>query len=427
MVSRMHSWGLHMALDKKLLLAGLMQLNRKYVGKTVERVVVQMVNGRPVYIMQGATQSPPAGLPGQIQLGPGIMMPIIWAYNRGIPLPQPNTQHVNSSMWYGFVNIDRRDAATVYQPGSDTVITQKDIPPTEAIDLQVAVDTTGPLGWWDISMELEGCLCCAFYNRPITLLNYVVPQDKVLYIDGWSFFVYMPALPIGWTFNVRFLRDGETLLEYDEVVVDPANVDPAKRCLFSGSVEQVMNSYLRIDRGQTLSVVITPKGLYPYVNDPLQSVCGNICVLLHGHSTALLDNRDGAPRPKDVGAMRDDINGTGLLDQVTQADVDQLMMWLNGATTEAVASPSAVGKTAGSSSMASIIAPPTAEVRAIQQAQSDKALTDAATAANSKLFYTVAAAAAAATMLGESAVDDDPTSSVDEVYGSSLTPDPFAP
>jgi hypothetical protein len=405
-----------MALDKRIILAGLQQLNRKYAGKGVDRVVVQMLNGRPFYVMQGPTKNPPAGLPGQIRLSPDQTIPIIWAYTRtalGTPLPEPNEKTVNSAMWYGFVNIDRRDVATVYQPGSDTIVTQKEDPPADVTDLQVAVDVTGSRGWWDIAMELEGCLCCSFYNQPITLLNYVVPQDRVLYVDGWAFFVYL-NVPIGWTFNVRFLRDGETLLTYDEVVVDPTNPDPALRCLFSGSVEQVMNSYLRIDRGQTLSVVITPKGLFPFVNDPQQTVCGNICVLLHAHSTALLDNRDGAPRPKDVGAMRDDLTGTGLLEQVTKEDVSQLLVWLNGASKEAVPVPSAEGQVSGSSSMEAIVAPPTAEVRSIQQAQADKALTDAATTANSNLLATILAAGAAASMLGGGG------------SGSSLTPDPLS-
>jgi hypothetical protein len=450
-------------IDKKLLLAGLLQLNRKYAGKLVDRVIVQMVNGKPAYIMQGSTPNPPPGLPGTIQLLPGLKLPIIWAFQRtslgsadqrsrdngmwngsvnidqgkvapshaqivpkptSVTLPCPNEQDLDNNMWYGYVNIDRKDVVTVYQPGADTITTQQEIPHTEAVDLQVAVDVNGPLGWWDLALELEGCLCCSFYNRPVTLLNYVVPQDRVLYIDSWSFFVYM-NLPVGWAFNVRFLRDGDTLLAYDEIVVDPTNVDPALRCLFSGSTEQVMNSYLRIDRGQTLSVVITPKGLYPYINDPMQSVCGNICALLHGHSTALLDNRDGAPRPKDVGAMRDDVTGSGLLSQVTREDVNQLIQWLNGATTEAAAVPSTVGKTDGPSSMTQIIEPPNTNVLAAQQSRSDKDLTDAATSANSKLLAAVLVAAGGAALLGESAVNDDIESSTDEYYGSSLNNDPF--
>lgn len=392
-----------MAVDKKLLMAGLQQLTRKYVGKGVDRILMQMVNGRPAYVMQGATQNPPAGLPGKIQLLPNLTLPVIWTFQRrvpGVPLPAPNEQNLNSSMWYGYVNLDRRDSATVYQPGSDTISTQEPVPTADTTDLQVAVDTTGPLGWWDRTMEVEACLCCSFYNRPVTILTYVVPQDKVLYIDGWSFNMHL-NVPVGWVFNVRFLRDGETLLEYDEVAVDPINPDPARRCLFSGSSEQVMKSYLRIDRGQTLNVVVTPRGLYPYVYDPLQSVCGNICVLLHAHSTALLDNRDGAPRPKDVGAMRDDLTGNGLLNQVTQEDVDQLMQWLNGATANAVAVPSAVGKVDGSSSMERIVGPPSTDVLAIQQSQSDKALIDASTSANNSLLTAVLAAGAAAAVLGD--------------------------
>lgn len=404
-----------MALDKRLLLAGLQQLNQKYAGKGVDRVTVQMINGRPTYIMQGPTQDPPRGLPGTIQLTPSLTLPIIWAFKRqalgSTPMPNPSNQDLDKALWYGFTPIDRRDTVTVYQPGSDTIVTQMKIPQAVVTELQVVADVTGPLGWWDIALELEGCLCCGYYMRPVTLLNYVVPQDRVLYIDGWSFFVYL-NVPVGWVFNVRIMRDGDPLIDYDEVVVDPLNPDPAKRCLFSGSIEQVMKSFLRIDRNQTLSVVITPKGLFPFVNNPLQPLCGNICVLMHGHATALLDNRDGAPRPKDVGAMRDDITGNALLDQVTADDVKQLLMWCNAATAETTQVPEdANNRIAGDSAVTGVVTPrdPAAEAAA----QEAKLAADA-TAANKSLMTAIIAAAAVASVLGE------------HNSGSSVSPDPLA-
>jgi hypothetical protein len=405
-----------MAPDKRLLLAGLQQLNQKYAGPStgVERVTVQMINGKPTYIMQGPTQNPPRGLPGVIALTPKMEIPIIWAYRRfplgANPVPTPKNSDLNKEMWYGYSPAPRRDTVTVFKPSTDRIATQAAIPQAVASDLQVAVDTTGPLGWWDLAQDLEGCLCCSYYFRPVTVLTFVVPQDRVLYIDGWSFFVYC-NVPVGWQFNVRITRDGDTLVDYNEVVVDPLNPDPAKRCLFSGSIEQVMNSYLRIDRGQTLNVVITPKGLAPFLSTPLDSVCGNICVLLHGHSTALLDNRDGAPRPKDVGRMRDDVTGCGLLDQVTKEDVDQLEMWVNAATAEVTEVPmDANNQVAGNLTPdVSSVSPPAVAPAKVDDHEQQLA-TDQ-TAANKSLTTAIITAAAIATALGEnegSSVSQDP-------------------
>lgn len=406
-----------MAPEKRLLLAGLQQLNQRYAGpgKGVERVTVQMINGKPTYIMQGPTQNPPRGLPGVMTLARGVEIPVIWAYRRfplGSPVPAPTNADLNREMWYGYSPAPRRDTVTVFKPSTDRIATQAKIPEAAVTDLQVAVDTTGPLGWWDLAQDLEGCLCCSFYMRPVTVLTFVVPQDRALYIDGWSFFVYC-NVPVGWQFNVRITRDGDTLIDYDEVVVDPLNPDPAKRCLFSGSIEQVMNSYLRIDRNQTLNVVITPKGLAPFLSTPLDSVCGNICVLLHAHSTALLDNRDGAPRPKDVGRMRDDVTGCGLLDQVTKEDVDQLEMWINAATADTTQVPlDANNQVAGNlTSDVSLVSP--APIVPAKTDDSERQLAINQEAANNGLLTAIVAAAAIASALG------------DQDVGSSVSPDPL--
>jgi hypothetical protein len=356
-----------MGVSRDILLAGLRQLTAKYKGKGADAITVQMVSGVPAYIMHGKTPKPPDGLPGSITVpdsfGHPVAVSVLWSMAQvGIPLvkpsvnpvppdrgqglpgspdrpvtrhPKPDEKDLDAFMWGGASKIDRRDVAVVYKPSmGDPVITQQEIPTAEVTEIQISVDTTGTWGWWTKPFDVQGCLCCTFYGTPVQVVQYTVPQDYMLTLDGWSFFVYGNYF-IGETFNVRFSRDGDTLLEYDEVIVDPANPDAAKKCLFSGSVKQVMNEYLRIDRNQVLTITITPKGLFPFNKGPLDPFCGTICCLLHGHMTALLDNRDGAPRPKDVGRLRDDVTGLQCLDEVTEADVHQMLDWLDGATADA--------------------------------------------------------------------------------------------
>lgn len=355
-----------MPVSRDVLLAGLKQLTAKYKRGEVQAITVQMVNGNPVYIMHGAGSNPPNGLPGGITLpdvsGHAVVVPVLWRLSQpSIPLvtpgvrpvptgqspdwmntpdkpvrpkPRPDEIDLDRSMWAGAPAIDRRDVVVEFQPGREHVITEGKIPEAEVRELQISVDTTGTWGWWTKPFDLQGCLCCTFYQHPVMVLKYTVPEDYMLTIDGWACMVYGNFF-VGETFNVRFVRDGDTLLSYDEVIVDPANPDPAKKCLFSGCSEQVMNEYLRIDRNQTLTIYITPKGLFPFNKGPADPFCGTICILLHGHMTALLDNRDGAPRPKDVGRMRDDITGLECLNEVTEDDVAQLMTWIEEASANA--------------------------------------------------------------------------------------------
>lgn len=356
-----------MPVSKQVLITALGQLNRKYRGKGgVLDVTVQMMSGSPAFIMHGASPKPPDGLPGRMTVpdeqGRAIALPVLWNQRKDVPLavpalrpvapdaegaslpmspdrpvtakPHSDDIDVDLSMWRGFTPIDRRDVVTEYKPGSETIATQMKIPGAVVEELRVSVDTTGTWGWWTKSFDVQGCLCCTFYSTPVAVLSFTEQQDWQLTIDGWSFFVYGNFF-VGDTFNVRFVRDGDTILEYDEVIVDPTNPDPAKRCLFSGSTDQPMHNYLLIDRNQTLVVYVTVKGLFPFGKGPLDPFCGTICCLLHGHRTALLDNRDGAPRPKDVGALRDNISCTGLLEQVTEGDVHQLLNWMDKATADA--------------------------------------------------------------------------------------------
>ncbi len=355
-----------MPVDRRVLAAGLQQLTKRYVGALINRITTQTVNDKPMYLMHGPSPTPPKGLPGQITVpgtdGRPVAVPIMWAplqmrTNSALPegagsairpKPKVDERDLDDFMWAGGTPIDRRDVATVYMPGPvEKFVTAGKIPETKVEELRVSIDTTGDWGVWTKPFDARGCLCCTTYATPTNIFTYVVPPDYTLFIDAWAFFV-ASVLPIGWQFNVRFLRDGETLLEYNEVVVDPLNPDPAKRCAFSGSIEQVQNSWLRIDRNQVFSVVITPLGLAPFVNTSADTFCETLCVLLHGHLQALLDNRDGAPRPKDVGRLRDDLWGTGTLDEVTMEDVTQLYSWLNGAVANAEPAPDAGDRTATS-------------------------------------------------------------------------------
>jgi hypothetical protein len=490
-----------MAITKKTLLAGLGQLNTKYQKRGV-KVTLQTINGHPAYIMHGDSPTPPPGLPGQMQLpdqsGKDATLPIIWdgmwyggtaqknLLRSPRPAPNPDSADLATSMWYGGTksrnltpsvrpvqtapvtqmpelnerdldreiwgggqpmdrrsgaDLSRRDVAVEYTPGDpDRTPLAGPIPTTDITELQLSVDvaTYADHGFWDINFDVEADLCCTYYDRPNVLLKFVVPEDRMLFIDGWGFYV-IGTYPVGWVFNVRFLRDGETLLSYDEVVTDPTNPDPGKRCLLSGTSDLNMDTVLRLDRNQTFQVIITLKGLYPYISDPLAPMCGIIGVLMHGHQTALLDNRDGTPRPKDVGLMRDDLNGDGCLDDVTAEDVQDLMRYMEGATANAVVpdtSPPDAGAVQAAQAAGSMTASDVdfAEAQAAEakaaDAQVEASISQTAQEPppEKKAFpwWMIAAGAVALNQMGDD-VDNEWGSDEDDIYGSSLNPSALDP
>jgi hypothetical protein len=334
-----------MAISKQALIEALGKLNMKYRGKNgVTNVTFQMTGGQPTFAMQGPSKLPPPGLPGGIKvldaMGVSVVIPVLWFQNAVRPLESQKDSR--PTMWDGppapldqrKVEDNNRDllqrpVEEFFPAETPRIITAGDVPKTDTINIQAHIDVTGPLTWWTKSFDVLGCLCCTFYDQPALILQYQVPQDYALVVDGWALFV-PDNLAVGEIFEVSFIRDGDTLLTYEEVVIDPANPDPALRCLFSGSVEQRSMSYLRIDRNQTLTVVITPKGAFPFNKPPMSSFCGTICVLLHGHRLSLMDNRDGGPRPKDVGEIRDLFDPSDVINSVTKEELQWITQTLDG-------------------------------------------------------------------------------------------------
>lgn len=320
--------------DTTLMKAGLAQLTKHYQRGAVRRITAQKVNGQPAYVMHGLGAAP-QGLPGVMHVG-NVPVPIYWngenTVARGTKPVQPNDADIYRNMWAGPPPPVTPRRMRVFQPGSETINTQTDTPKADTKPLQVALDISSQKhGWWDKQLDLPGINCCSLYGTRYNLLSYVVPQDYCMYIDSWTLFPYC-NVPVGWEFTVQMLRDGDPLVSYDEVVVDPLNPDPSQRCLFAS---QNTITQLRIDRNQTFTVVITPKGLFPFLNNPTDTVCGSIGMLTNGHLTALLDNRDGWPRPRDVGWLRDDPEGTATLDETTEEDVAAIQAWVTGAAANA--------------------------------------------------------------------------------------------
>lgn len=317
----------------------LRQLNKKWAGRDgVVRVSLQSdEHGRPLFFFCGPSERPadilPNGMVVPDPMGRPFRVPIGWrredtgsVYTNqsltktGAPElfnPQPDAvrpldplknEDIDKAYWWFFTPTPKRQLDVVnpaFHAMVDPVLGA--IPPPDHIAPVMFFDARLPQydmpNFWAKAYEPYGCLCCTFYTRPTIVYQYTVPEDYMLVINGICFTTTCDIGP-GETFLIEIMRNGAMILAFEEVLIDPANPDPSQRWLFTGC-SLPLPLWIRFDRNETITVRITPLGLFPFTKSTYDTFCCTVCVLLHGWLGSLMDNRDGAARPVDVGGNRD--------------------------------------------------------------------------------------------------------------------------
>ncbi len=346
-----------------ILQAGLRQLNTKWMGRGgVTQVLLQKDhNGVPGYYFTGDSPTLPPGLPGWM-IVPGednrpFKVPVYYRQNIAapknlavpsdkpeifnskaqakLPLDPLSDEDVDRAYWFFATPPTLNRNVQNLLPAFHAIPQPTNMAPPAAdeIDTQFHVDMRLPQydneNFWSKPFEPSACLCCTWYNRPTLIYNFQIPDTYLVVVNGISY--DLPnVLPFGTIFQVDILRGGSVAASFEEIVVDPANVDPSRRVAFASHTNPTP-LYVLVDRGETLGVQITVKGPYPFSKTNLDTFCAGICILLHGWMASLMDNRDGAPRPSDVGEMREGV-GNETVPQITQDDVTELLTWINSVT-----------------------------------------------------------------------------------------------
>lgn len=349
---------------KHILEAGLVQLNNKWTGKNgITKVLLQTdPSGKiPGYYFQGTTVTMPADLPGRMVVpdadGRPYSVAVFW--RRDVKIPQvsgvqsPNPEIFNPSgnarlpldpladedidkaMWFFATPANLNRSVENILPSFHAIPQPTNMAPpsAEEINTQLHIDMRLPQydnpNFWSKPFQPNACMCCAYYARPITVYSYVVPDTYLLRLTGISYDI-SSLLPFGTVFQVDILRGGSIAASFEEIVVDPANADPSKRVAFA-SHETPSPLFVLVDRGETLSIQLTVKGPYPFTKNEQDTFCGTICLLLQGWIATIMDNRDGAPRPSDVGEMRAGVGNETYAD-LTEDYVKTLLTWVSAVT-----------------------------------------------------------------------------------------------
>ncbi len=317
--------------------------------------------GAPALFMHGPAIMPPPGLPGVMVVpdtaGRPYRVPIFWQitaahapqpvvtpkpelfdtrHGASRPLDPLNDEDIDRAYWSFFTPTTPREVHS-FSPAFHVPQVPVLGPPPPADDIagQAALAIRLPQynlpNFWAKPFEPVTCPCMLVYATPQLAYTYTVPEMSLIIVDGISF--SLPNCMVNEEIiQIDIYRSGIQVASFEEMMADNLNPDPGNRAAFSSHVRP-LPLWLRFDRNETISIFITPRGLFPFPKTPADSFCGNICVLLHGWIASLIDNRDGAMRPIDVGRMRE---GTGdeLASAVSADDMTLLVQWLTdvGAT-----------------------------------------------------------------------------------------------
>ncbi len=167
--------------------------------------------------------------------------------------------------------------------------------------------------FWSVPFDRVFSRCVPFYEQATLLYldgaigigEYVVPQDYVLIIKGFSYEALNSQQ--GDVFQFDFAIDGNTRMVHEDINIDAAQPNPAHRYALGGHTRQIKTHFV-VDRNHSLSVRATLRGpisfsgLSPYFpGQPSTTGDCQMKIYLQGWLANLRDNVDGAPRPTDLG------------------------------------------------------------------------------------------------------------------------------
>lgn len=124
--------------------------------------------------------------------------------------------------------------------------------------------------YWARPFDQRGELCVTWYERWYTVLEYTVPQNFVLRLEGLAF--EAPCLADGEIIEVAVWRSGALVTRFEEFVANSAAANPAERMAFSGHVRPVPVPAV-FDSNNTLRVDMRARGPYPFAKTENDQLC----------------------------------------------------------------------------------------------------------------------------------------------------------
>jgi hypothetical protein len=306
-------------------------------------VAVRPHQRRWAVIVSGPSPAAPPGITAVITINIGdrapAMLPVFWrtvpaAAPRQLPYAEVKAPNrANEAMWAGVPPVVDRPFRVV-QP-IDTapgIAAAKSMPKARLHAYQFFLPArTMELPFFSKPFNLRACICCNNLNVDQPVLTYAVKSDEQLIVQSVSYDVY--NVPVSNQFRFRVNVSGQTLTQWDDIVVDLAN-GPSHQFALSGHLNPLpVPAYIEHDSVFTLSAKLL--GPYPFASDPSYATTAQICISVQGVLVTINDARQGVPRPADLGDLNDVAQGfKDIVPTVTEAEIDAVQTVLDQAEYE---------------------------------------------------------------------------------------------
>jgi len=218
------------------------------------------------------------------------------------PVPEPSWGDLDMLMWSGASRIYRQRVPPKPVPAvrMPKIGTTEALPPTGPIrpaDWYMFTNTF-PVLWeqpivWSTPYDETQSATVNFYEQATSIFQFEVPRQFFFVLRGISYEVENAGDED--FFDITVLRDGNTLVQWREYVIDFSNTNPAHRYAFAGHTRP-MPFKTRFDQNNHLTVQITYKGTKPFIRTPADPFNQVARVNVHGWLSRMRDSRVGAPK-----------------------------------------------------------------------------------------------------------------------------------
>jgi len=221
------------------------------------------------------------------------------------------SDRVPDGHWHGRPPpIPKRETARSFDAPIPIVPTNRKEPISEPPNRQVAFNVNCP-PWncppfWSVPFDVDACACIPLALKDEVIFRFRVPQDRMLIIKGISYEIHNIAQYE--SFSLKFVDDGRTRFNVEDMLIDPTSANPAHRYAFAGHTRQ-MPVRMFVDHNHMLVVTASFLGNLDFAGNSdltegdILDVNPEICINIHGWLANVRDSRDGGPRPTDLGNL----------------------------------------------------------------------------------------------------------------------------
>ncbi len=243
---------------------------------------------------------------------PNIQSPVPLPTPNVVSVPAPSNRDVDYGYWYGWVPEAVRRHMTVNNDRPINILgVQEQLPESTDPQWPIWINANCPPWncppWWAVPLDIPFSKCVPWYEVDTILGGVQTPKEYFYVIKNICYEALNAAQDD--VFEISLLVNNSLVARWEDIAVDAAQANPATMYGLAGAYRQMPTQFI-VDRRSSISVrarlrgAINLAGVSP--NFPGQPIITGNCemkVILNGWAANLREDRDGGPRPTDLGDM----------------------------------------------------------------------------------------------------------------------------